>query len=261
MKNILLPTDFSENSWNAIAYALRFLENAICNFYVLHVVTTNEKEDIKAKFDRLYDRISTAFTNHNNHNFFTLIQHNSFIQSVREEVEDKNIDMIIMGAKGVANEQTHVIGHYAENVITRVKCKLLIIPENATYKVFDEVAFPTDFTLASDIQTLAPIATIFDKKTTSLRILHINKVTNHLNQHQQANKALLEDFLDGHEYSFHFLSNDHVETAVENFTERKDIDLIIMAAKNLNYFKQILFHSNVDHISYHRNIPFLILHE
>ncbi|AXG70782.1 universal stress protein UspE [Kordia sp. SMS9] len=260
MKNILLPTDFSQNSWNAIEYALRFLESAMCNFYVLHV---NEKaeNDTKAKFDELHKRIAITFPTQQNHHFFTIIHTNSFVESVREEVDEKKIDMIIMGAKGLTSKQSHVIGNYAENVITRVKCKLLIIPENATYKVFDEVAFPTDFSLASDIQTLAPIATILDKKNTSLRVLHINKVTNHLNQHQQANKALLEDFLDGRKYSFHFLSNDHIETAVENFTERKDIDLMIMAAKNLNYFKQILFHSNVDHISYHRNIPFLILHE
>lgn len=75
-----------------------------------------------------------------------------------------------------------------------MKYKLLIIPENARYKVFDEVAFPTDFTLASDIQTLAPINTFLDKKRTALRILHINKVTHHLNQQQEANRALLEDF-------------------------------------------------------------------
>jgi nucleotide-binding universal stress UspA family protein len=169
--------------------------------------------------------------------------------------------MIIMGARGLSQSPLHVIGHYVENVITRVKCKLLIIPENATYKVFDEVAFPTDFTLASDIQTLAPISSILDKKSIAFRILHINKVSNQLNNHQQANKALLEDFLDGRDYSFHFLSNSNVEDAVENFTERKDIDLMIMAAKNLHYFKQILFHSKVDNISYHTNIPFLILHE
>jgi len=228
---------------------------------MLHVVHEDEQTDVKEKFETLQSRICTTFPTQTKHSFYTLIHKNSFIEAVRAEVEDKKIDMIIMGAKGVSSEQTHVIGHYAENVITRVKCKLLIIPENATYQVFDEVAFPTDFNLASDIQTLEPITNILDKKTTSLRILHINKVTNRLNQHQQANKALLEDFLDGREYSFHFLSNDHVETAVENFTERKDINLIIMAAKNLNYFKQILFHSNVDHISYHRNIPFLILHE
>lgn len=261
MKNILLPTDFSENSWNAIAYALQFLEHTPCNFYLLHVLNDANATDIGTHFSQLCTQISTSFLKRPYHHFFTLMRQRSFVESVREEVEDKKIDMIIMGAKGVSNTHTHVIGHYAENVITKVKCKLLIVPENATYKVFDEVAFPTDFTLATDIQTLAPIDTILDDKTTSLRILHINKVTNELNQHQQANKALLEDFLDGREYSFHFLSNTHVETAVENFTERKDINLIIMAAKNLNYFKQILFHSNVDHISYHRKIPFLILHE
>ena len=37
MKKILLPTDFSENSWNAIEYALRFFSKSSCNFYLLHV--------------------------------------------------------------------------------------------------------------------------------------------------------------------------------------------------------------------------------
>ena len=37
MKNILLPTDFSENSWNAIEYALKLFEKKSCNFYLLHV--------------------------------------------------------------------------------------------------------------------------------------------------------------------------------------------------------------------------------
>ena len=37
MKNILIPTDFSENSWNAIKYALLFFKKTPCNFYLLHV--------------------------------------------------------------------------------------------------------------------------------------------------------------------------------------------------------------------------------
>lgn len=259
MKNILLPTDFSENAWNAIVYALQFLENATCNFYMLHVCKSSET-NVAVKFQQLQKRIAALPAN-TQHHFFTLTEQNSFIEAIRNQVEDKKIDMIIMGAKGVSNTNSCMIGHYAESVITKVKCKLLIVPENATYTMFDEVAFPTDFTLASDIQTLAPITTILDKKITSLRILYINKVTQKLNNHQLANKHLLEDFLDDLEYSFHFLTNNNVEDAVEDFTESKDINLIIMAAKNLNYFKQILFHSKVDKISYHTHIPFLVLHE
>ena len=41
MKNILLPTDFSENSWNAIEYTLNLFQKNICNFYLLHVNRLN----------------------------------------------------------------------------------------------------------------------------------------------------------------------------------------------------------------------------
>ena len=34
-----------------------------------------------------------------------------------------------------------------------------------------------------------------------------------------------------------------------------------MVAKNLNYFQQILFHSKVEEISYHTDVPFLVLHK
>ena len=35
--NILLPTDFSSNSWNAILYAIEFYKTVECNFYILNV--------------------------------------------------------------------------------------------------------------------------------------------------------------------------------------------------------------------------------
>ena len=39
------------------------------------------------------------------------------------------------------------------------------------------------------------------------------------------------------------------------------IDFIAMVAKNINFYQRILFKPQVEKISYHINIPFLILHE
>ena len=39
MINILVPTDFSKNAWNAIEYALEYFKDSSCNFYLLHVTT------------------------------------------------------------------------------------------------------------------------------------------------------------------------------------------------------------------------------
>ena len=35
-KRIVLPTDFSNNSWNAIAYALTLFKNIPCDFFILN---------------------------------------------------------------------------------------------------------------------------------------------------------------------------------------------------------------------------------
>ncbi len=37
MKNILLPTDFSDNSINAIQYALKIFKDINCTFYLLNI--------------------------------------------------------------------------------------------------------------------------------------------------------------------------------------------------------------------------------
>ncbi|WP_281542184.1 universal stress protein [Maribacter aestuarii] len=39
MKNILIPTDFSENAWNAIVYALKLFKDEECKFYLLNTYT------------------------------------------------------------------------------------------------------------------------------------------------------------------------------------------------------------------------------
>src|SRR5690554_8211379 len=39
MKQILLPTDFSENSWNAISYALQLFKDEVCTFHLLNTYT------------------------------------------------------------------------------------------------------------------------------------------------------------------------------------------------------------------------------
>jgi len=280
MKNILLPTDFSEISWNAIKYAISFFKNDTCNFYLLHVnklsnlVTgdtpytpteeTIEKLYIKPSKKQLREilkRITKELLNNKNHKFYTLTDYNFIIDSIRKHVEEKKIDMIVMGTKGASGLKEYIVGSNTGDVITKVKCTTLVIPENARHTVLKEIAFPTDFTLSYDIATLQPISEILEKSKTSLRILHINKKNEKLNTQQKQSQELLEDFFEDFENSFHFLTNKIIEDAIQCFVESRGIDIMVMVAKNLNYFQHILFHSKVEKISYHTNIPFLILHE
>lgn len=280
MKSILLPTDYSENSWNAIEYALNFYKEQECIFYILHVnrlsnVVTNDSpfiptqdviEDVytkpaKKQLRKLLKRILTKFPNNDLHRFYTLTDYNFFIESIRKNVEEKKIDLIVMGTKGATGLKKLIVGSNTGDVITKVQCTTLVVPENAKYSEPKEIAFPTDFSLFYNIETLKPITDILDQTKAAVRILHISKKNETLNSSQSKNKDILADYFLDYRHSFHFLHNKKVEDAVQCFVESRDVDMIAMVGKNLNYFQQILFHSRIEEISYHTDVPFLVLHE
>ncbi|WP_347925557.1 universal stress protein [Pontimicrobium sp. SW4] len=280
MKSILLPTDFSDNSWNAIQYALHFFEKSICHFYLLHVnrlsnlasvdtsyITTPEAIEetqtklAKKQLRQFLKRISKELPQNKKHKFYTLTDYNFFIESIRNHVEEKKIDMIVMGTKGASGLKKIIVGSNTGDVITKVPCTTLVVPENAKYTNIKEIAFPTDLALSYHIQVLEPVSEVLDEFDSFLRVLHINKKKENLNRDQQKYKELLEDYFNGYNYSFHFLTNKHIENAVQCFIESRDVDMIAMVAKNLNYFQRILFSPTVKEISYHTDIPFLVLHE
>lgn len=277
MKSILLPTDFSENSWNAIKYALNYFEKSNCHFYLLHVNSLSNltsfdtayiptSEELQTKLSKKHlrqflKRILQELPHNKKHRFYTLTDYNFFIESIRNYVQEKKIDIIVMGTKGATGIKKFIIGSNTGDVITKVHCTTLVVPENAKFNNLNEIAFPTDLALSYHIQTLQPISEVLDKFNSFLRILHINKKKENLNKDQLKYKELLEDYFNGFKHSFHFLTSDKIEDAVQCFVKSRGIDMIAMVAKNLNYFQQILFLPTIEEISYHTDVPFLVLHE
>jgi nucleotide-binding universal stress UspA family protein len=280
MRTILLPTDFSDNSWNAIEYALNFYKDSTCTFYLLHVnrltnlvtddyyyahtqevIVDVKVEKAKEQLKVLVKKIVDKFPNNKKHNFYSITDSNNLIDSIRKYVEEKNVDVIVMGTKGASGLSKLITGSNTGDVITKVKCTTLVVPENAKYNKIEEIAFPTDFSLSKNLQILQPIVDILEESKSSLRVLNISKKISVLNSYQQKSKELLEDYFYNYTHSFHFLTNKKVEDAVQCFVNSRNIDIIAMVAKNLNYFEQILFHNKVEEISYHTDIPFLVLHE
>ena len=165
-----------------------------------------------------------------------------------------------MGTKGESGVNRLAIGSNAGNVITKVKCTTLVVPENAKYVEPKEIAFPTDFSIFYHPDILQPIIDIIDQSKSELSILNVNKSKLGLNKDQQRNKEYLDDYFSNYKHSFHFLTDQYIENAVQQFVDSKGVNLIAMLAKNLNYFQRILFHPAVNKISYYKDVPFLVLH-
>lgn len=280
MKQILIPTDFSENSWNAIKYGLEMLKKIKCTFYLMHVnpipaysgagaslrsADSDFRESLlkqsKQELRHLVDRIEKEVALNPKHTFIPLVFYDFFVGAIKREAEIRKIDLIIMGTKGATGLKMATIGSNTGDVLTKVKCPLLAIPEDAKYTDLKEIAFPTDYQIGYDTNVLNTLIEMATMNKAELRILYISKKGDELSDAQQKNKDFLHDYLIDVDHSFHALTGQSLETAVQCFTESRDIDMIAMIAKSLNFFQRILFRPEVEKISYHTRLPFLVLHE
>ncbi len=279
MRNILVPTDFSENAFNALKYGLELFKKTKCTFHLLHIdpippysgagtavrsasrnfgdyVLKQSKKELQA----LMAQVEKLPLNPK-HTFVTLALHDYFVDAIKRESENKKIDLIIMGTKGATGLKKATIGSNTGDVITKIKQPLLAVPEDTVYKKPREIAFATDYHIGYDAKVLDTLIRMAVMHDSIIRILHISKKGEQLTEEQEKHKDFLDDYLVDVEHSFHSLTGTKLETAVQCFTESRDIDMIAMVAKNLNFFQRILFRPAVEEISYHTEVPFLVLHE
>ncbi len=279
MKNILIPTDFSGNAWNAIRYGMALFKKTKCTFYIVNVhpitaysggeaamyasqeiLEQSILKENKEQLQKLLKEIERLPFN-TKHTFHTLAHYGFFTHYIKQEVNEKNIDLIIMGTKGASGIKAVSLGSNTGDVITKVKCPVLAVPEDAEYHRPKEIAFPTDYHLNYDVKVLEGLKDVVLLHGSAVRFLYISKAGVELTDQQTKNQKFMEDYLAGSEHSFHKVTGEKLETAVQCFTESRDIDIIVMVAKNLNFLQRILFRPTVEKISYHTKVPFLVLHE
>ncbi|MDH3322296.1 MAG: universal stress protein [Flavobacteriaceae bacterium] len=280
MKNILLPTDFSKNSLNAIHYAVALFKDVPCKFYLLNVfkipyLTNEELMDndagqlAKIEAD-LYDASQKGLKNLVNnlkekvashHDFELLSDYNFFINSVKNYIKERDIDLIIMGTKGATGAKEIFMGSNTGDVIMKANCNVLTIPENATFKMPKEIAFPTDFRIPYKEGDLKQLVDIAKKYQSNIRVLLFEN-KGYLDEEQKMNKKALKFYFEKIEVSYHTLTNTDFEESLNCFTQsRGNIDMITIIAKHYNFFQRLFFKPKVEALSFHTKLPLLVLHK
>lgn len=270
MMNILLPTDFSENSRNAVAYALQFFRDTPCTFHLLHVsppvyevLSVGHQSmpgSIKEKFNDLTNWVNDLEKNPEHH-FSICYKVNYFIEAIREKVTEKNIDLILMGTKGASNKKEIILGKNTSDVIMKVKCPTLAISENAMFHPHKEILFPTDYRIRYSPGMLNSLKKITSLSNITIKILELYGSLNEPNSDQKSNRDALIDSLipEMPETQTYYAINNADPKSL--FRSNKNVDMIVMAAKNLNLCQKLLKDHNNHQIPFIRKLPLLILHD
>jgi hypothetical protein len=194
------------------------------------------------------------------HVFHTLSDYNFFINSVKQCVMEKEIDLVVMGTKGATGAKEIFMGSNTGDVLMKTDCNVIAVPENSTFDVQKEIVFPTDFKLRYEKSDLSPLIDLAETNESRLRILHLSQ-DGQLTEEQENNKRILVSYLDQIEHSFHTLTNIDFEEALNCFTQsRGDVDMIVMISGHYNFFQRLFFRPKVMELSFHTKIPLYVLH-
>ncbi|SHJ35611.1 Nucleotide-binding universal stress protein, UspA family [Pseudozobellia thermophila] len=275
MTRILLPTDFSDNSVEAIEYAMKTFKEVDCTFFLLHTYTppvyhteyligspgqiglgdimqdssTTQLEKLKKRLEDQYDNprhslvIHTAF--------------NTLISEISDTVEREGIDLIVMGTKGATGAKEILFGTNTVHTIKKAKCPVIAVPPKFEYEAPKEILFPTDYEIEYKKELLQMFLAIAEQHRSRINVMHVHTGYD-LSADQEKHKAELEKLL-GDQALFHEMPDNAIVRAVNEFQVKSKINLLVMVQNKHTFFERLFIEPVIKKIGFHVTVPFMVL--
>lgn len=276
MKTILIPTDFSDNAWNTISFAMQFLKEVRCTFYFLHAYTPAfyrmdyalggpefsaiPDKGVDASLEGLettLNKVKTQFGN-SKHIYKTVSAFNVLTDEINELCEKKDIDLIIMGTQGASGAKELFLGSNTVHVIRKSKVPILAIPSNYCYKQIEKILFTADYLSKYKRNELYTAIEVAKMHKAEITVLHV-KEEYELTKEQLDNKEFLALCLAQIPYEIKEERGTYMPDAILNYLKEHNFDLLVMMNRKHSFFQRIMARQNIDKIGFHVKTPFLVI--
>lgn len=274
MKKILVPTDFSENAYNALKYGVNLLDDEECIFYILHTYTpalynsefmvySNLSLDeifrirVNKSLSQIIDRIKKEFPNAK-HSYKKIACFSLLQDEIKNQVREKRIDLVLMGTQGVTGAAQILFGTQTIYAIKEAICPLLAIPAHGDFYPPKNLLFATDFEPDVTKEHLKIIRDIAAAHKSKIHILHIVQ-NSPLDDEQERNKQFLSEYLAECDHEFHLMNSETVTQGIIRFQKEKYPDVLMMVRHKHSFFQNLFFRPVVDKVGFHLSTPFLVI--
>jgi nucleotide-binding universal stress UspA family protein len=277
MKQILLPTDFSENSWNAISYAMQLYKDEECTFHLLNAYTPiiyhveyvlgspaqfgladSIRTTSQGNLEDLVSSINIEFGENSNHKFETYARFDNLISAIKDFVSTHSIDLVVMGTKGATGAQEILFGSNTVHVFKEIQCPVLAIPSHFSFEAPHEILFPTDLKATYKHSSLKILKNIALSNNARVNLMHVSTGYD-LTDKQERSKTKLESIFKNSAYLFHNIKTMNIIEAINVFQVEHKINLLVMINNKHSFFENLFFKNTVNQIGFHLNVPFLVM--
>lgn len=274
--NILLPTDFSETSWQAMCYAANLYKNKACNFYIInttdipfHQIETNVMTDMSSSLRKGESSVEETMSlfedlDHHADSQFKLVAHlgtiNGSITNLLDSFDEQDETFIMMSTKGATEISDYLFGTVTSNVARNIDLPIYCIPESAALDNPKNIMLAVDDKILKESEVLTVIA---DLAKTFGSHIHIVNVSNQscLFCEDAPERFVIQQYLTGVNHTFLSIKGSYVQDELMLYAGQNKIDLIVMIKRKKGFWQNLFETSNTKNMSLYSKKPLLILKE
>lgn len=275
MKKFLVPTDFSETSKNAAKYAAQMAAGIPGAKVILINISdkftagsdgsplTETKKDRRIILQQALAHVAEEMRSLANVEIeFVIEEGSSLVETLERYVRHQGVNMIVMGITGASRLEQLFIGSNTLDMVDAGVCPVMIIPPDAQFRPIKNVLFASDFKEVETTVPAVPVKSVLDLFRASLHIVNVD--SEHyvdITDEYKAQRVKLENMLGSYQPEFYFIRQYDFLDAVSQFTQDKNIDVIVTVPKEHSFLSGLFKTSHTKKLAYHSHVPIIAIHE
>lgn len=271
MKEILLPTDGSENARKAIRYAVTLFGNdpkyLIVNSWMMphagaSMLVSLDKELSKDSAE-LLEREVAWFKEEfpMAANVDTSSEKGDVVHVLSILVNKPDDQMVVMGTKGASGIEEVLIGSNTAAVVGKLSCPVIAVPSDAELKTPVQICLAADYREIDDNVVWEPLVNMVKSTGAELSILHVKEDWEAVDAEEYAESLKLRDYFSDLQPKFVGATNSDVTEGINEYADRVNADMIVVLSRNEGFFHRLFNRSESKKLAMHTKLPLVVLHE
>ena len=269
MKTILVPVDYSDSSDNALKYATQLAKFTQANLILLHVykvpvpmleapVIMVPPPDLEESALQSLKELERKIDG--NIQVQSLLRSGFVVDEIMSVVEEKKIDLVVMGITGAGKMSETLIGSHTTTLIKKNQTPVLVVPKEAQYKEIKKIVLAYDYKEALNVAALERFKEFAKLFQAQVLVLDVEKeVVAPMYENTAAGESL-ENSLQGIDHKMFFSAAEDLTDEINSFVDLHKCDWIAMIPHKHNFFSKLFNESNTKKMAFHTHIPLLSIH-
>ncbi|MBA2746666.1 MAG: universal stress protein [Flavisolibacter sp.] len=278
MKNILVPTDFSDNALKATMYGCEIALKRGAKVHLLHAAEMGHEAFYQPV--SMYEKYNNLVLDENKERINTLrslLQKNypgcSFITTIDAQAgvaaavikysTEKDIDLVVMGTQGASGIKAVVMGSVATSVMSASKVPVLAIPTDHVPDAPQNILLATN-SFEKDLTLTNPLMNLVKLLGCTLHVVVFIDKANADAADYVGNMAKMEQyktFLHQHyprlSIVSHVIEGESLEDSIELYSLRNNIGMIALISHKKSFLERLFQQSVTRKMAFHSKIPIL----